>query len=157
MIREMSIADLNASSSNGVCSSVASGLSTCRKLIEKRQLDDDAAEDEFDELLAEMPEAAGVMDAEVRHLNEVIYHLEQNDSDPKLDSCISRGEGLAGGRVHHLQPVLRYGALGRGEAVASLRGRDRRRLRWHGPIRHLSGRGVENRGPRGHQEGGARI
>jgi hypothetical protein len=35
-----------------ICSSVASGLSTCRKLIEKRQLDGDAIEDEFDELLA---------------------------------------------------------------------------------------------------------
>jgi superfamily II DNA or RNA helicase len=71
-----------------ICSSVASGLSTCRKLIEKRQLDGDAIEDEFDELLAEMPEASDVMDAEVQHLNEVIYHLEKNDSDPKLDSCI---------------------------------------------------------------------
>lgn len=71
-----------------ICSSVASGLSTCRKLIEKRQLDDEVVEDELDELLAEDPELAGVFSAEIRHLNEVMFHLEKNPSDPKLDTCI---------------------------------------------------------------------
>ncbi len=49
-----------------ICSSVASGLSTCRKLIEKRQLDDEVVEDELDELLAEDPELAGVFSVEIR-------------------------------------------------------------------------------------------
>jgi superfamily II DNA or RNA helicase len=72
-----------------ICSSVASGLSTCRKLIASRQLDDDEIiEDELDELLAEYPEMAGVFSQEVRYLEEVIFHLEKNPSDPKLDTCI---------------------------------------------------------------------
>ena len=29
-----------------------------------------------------------MLDAEVQHLNRVIYHLEKNDGDPRLDSCI---------------------------------------------------------------------
>lgn len=71
-----------------ICSSVASGLSTCRKLIEKRQLDDDIVEDEMDELLAEDPDLASVFADEVKYLQEVIFHLERNPSDPKLDTCI---------------------------------------------------------------------
>lgn len=71
-----------------ICSSIASGLSTCRKLIDKRQLDDEVVEDELDELLAEDPEMAGAFAEEIGHLKEVIFHLEANPTDPKLDTCI---------------------------------------------------------------------
>lgn len=71
-----------------ICSSVASGLSTCRKLIERRRLDEDDVEDEIDELLAEDADLAGAMDEEVQRLHEVIRHLEKNPTDPKLDACV---------------------------------------------------------------------
>ncbi|MER8748070.1 phospholipase D-like domain-containing protein [Mesorhizobium sp. M1050] len=71
-----------------ICSSIASGLSTCRKLVEKRQLDDTDIEDEIDDLLAEDPELAGVLNDEIGYLREVIRHLERNPTDPKLDACI---------------------------------------------------------------------
>lgn len=71
-----------------ICSSIASGLSTCRKLIDKRQLDDEVVEDELDELLAEDLELAGAFAEEIGHLREVIFHLEKNPTDPKLDTCI---------------------------------------------------------------------
>jgi Superfamily II DNA/RNA helicases, SNF2 family len=71
-----------------ICSSIASGLSTCRKLVAKRQLDDEVVEDELDELLAEDTQLANVFSEEIGYLNEVIFHLEKNPSDPKLDTCI---------------------------------------------------------------------
>lgn len=71
-----------------ICSSVASGLATCRKLIENRSIGDTDTEDEFDELLNESPEIAGILNEEIFHLRTVVANLERKPTDPKLDACI---------------------------------------------------------------------
>ena len=71
-----------------ICSSVASGLSTCRKLIETRRIGDTDTEDEFDELLDLNPDIAAAFDTEIAHLRTVVGHLESQTYDPKLDACI---------------------------------------------------------------------
>lgn len=78
-----------------ICSSVAAGLSTCRKLIESRQLDDDIVDDEseddvvlqFNEMMTTDTDLASVLSDEIGSLREVIYHLEQIETDPKLEVC----------------------------------------------------------------------
>lgn len=71
-----------------ICSSVASGLATCRKLIESRRIGDTDGEDEFDELLDANPEMKDVLSEEVFHLRTVVEQLERQPTDPKLDACV---------------------------------------------------------------------
>ena len=65
-----------------ICSSVASGLSTARKLLEGRPIDDE----EFELSLEEGK--MGIVDEERRHLQTIIDSLEKDPSDPKLDAVL---------------------------------------------------------------------
>lgn len=65
-----------------ICSSIASGLATAQRLLEKRQQLTEEAEDES---LVAMPE---IVDAERFHLENIIAHLNQKPTDPKLDAVL---------------------------------------------------------------------
>eukprot|EP01037_Dinobryon_pediforme_P017817 gene17817-18044_t len=65
-----------------ICSSVASGLSTARKLLEGRPLDDDEFLLELDD---EKLDAVG---EERLHLQTLIDSLERDQRDPKLDAVL---------------------------------------------------------------------
>jgi hypothetical protein len=71
-----------------ICSSVASGLATCRRLVKNRRIGDTDTEDEFDELLDVNPEIADILNEEMFHLMTVVAHLERRPTDPKLDACV---------------------------------------------------------------------
>jgi superfamily II DNA or RNA helicase len=64
-----------------ICSSIASGLSTAQKLLDKRMQTDEAE----DETLMEMPE---IVDVERFHLENIIKHLSSRPTDPKLDAVL---------------------------------------------------------------------
>jgi hypothetical protein len=65
-----------------ICSSVASGLSTARKLLEGRPIDDE----EFQLNLGDGK--LDIIDEERLHLQTIIDSLERDASDPKLDAVL---------------------------------------------------------------------
>lgn len=71
-----------------ICSSIASGLSTARKLIESRNLEEDREEDGLDLIMESDPELKSVIAQEIHHLNTVIDQLSAKSTDPKLDAVI---------------------------------------------------------------------
>jgi superfamily II DNA or RNA helicase len=65
-----------------LCSSYASGMSTARKLLEGRALDDE-------DLQLELGDGAmQFLDAERRHLKIILDHLAPHQTDPKLDAVL---------------------------------------------------------------------
>ena len=71
-----------------ICSSIAAGLSTARKLLKKRNLEDNGEEDGFDSFLMENPEIQSVVYEESHHLKTVIDQLGSRPTDPKLDAIL---------------------------------------------------------------------
>lgn len=69
-----------------ICSSFAAGLSTCRKLIAGRQIDDEDRGD--DDVALGEPTLPPEFADEVSKLRDVIAWLEKSPSDPKLDACV---------------------------------------------------------------------
>jgi hypothetical protein len=78
-----------------ICSSVASGIATAKRLLEKRQAvpvegEDDAAQDLP---LGDLPE---IVDSERFYLQQIVTFLSQKRTDPKLDAVLyflrERGE-----------------------------------------------------------------
>lgn len=67
-----------------ICSSVASGLSTAKKLLEKRS--ELSGEDEEASLFLE--DVAEVIDQERYHLERIVHFLSQKPTDPKLDAVM---------------------------------------------------------------------
>jgi superfamily II DNA or RNA helicase len=65
-----------------ICSSVASGLSTAKKLLEGRPIDDE----EFQLDLGE--DKLLIVDQERLHLQTIVDELEKDPSDPKLDAVL---------------------------------------------------------------------
>ena len=65
-----------------ICSSIASGLSTAKKLLEKRT---ELNEVEDEVLLVDMPE---LIDEEKVHLERIINFLSCKSTDPKLDAVL---------------------------------------------------------------------
>ena len=65
-----------------ICSSVASGLATARKLLEGRPIDDE----EFQLNLGD--EKLDIVGEERLHLQTIIDSLERDSSDPKLDAVL---------------------------------------------------------------------
>ncbi len=66
-----------------ICSSIASGLATAQKLLDKRQF----AVDEEEEMLL-LENIPGIVDEECTHLQQIIESLSQKPTDPKLDAVI---------------------------------------------------------------------
>jgi SNF2 family DNA or RNA helicase len=71
-----------------ICSSIASGLSTAKKLVEKRKLEDSGEEDGLDLILENNPEIQSILNEELYHLNTVIDQLGSKPTDPKLDAIL---------------------------------------------------------------------
>jgi superfamily II DNA or RNA helicase len=65
-----------------ICSSVASGVSTARKLLDKRPIDDEEFELSLDGAKLEL------VDEERQHLQTIIDSFEKDASDPKLDAVL---------------------------------------------------------------------
>jgi len=70
-----------------ICSSVASGIATAKRLLEKRQAvpvegEDDAAQDLP---LGDLPE---IVDSERFYLQQIVTSLSQKRTDPKLDAVL---------------------------------------------------------------------
>ena len=65
-----------------ICSSFASGLSTAKRLMEKRQVPDD----ENDDFLIE--DVAGIIDQECIYLQRIVTLLGRQPTDPKLDAVL---------------------------------------------------------------------
>jgi len=66
-----------------LCSSIASGLSTAQKLLEKRRFFDEEEEDAG--LLDHLPE---ILETECAHLERIVNVLSQKRTDPKLDAVL---------------------------------------------------------------------
>jgi hypothetical protein len=73
-----------------ICSSFASGLSTAKRLMEKRQVPDD----ENDDFLIE--DVAGIIDQECIYLQRIVTLLGRQPTDPKLDACSISSMNAAG-------------------------------------------------------------
>jgi len=71
-----------------ICSSIASGLSTARKLVEKRKLEESGEEDGLDLIIETNPEIQSILNEEIYHLHKVIAYLEAKLTDPKLDAIL---------------------------------------------------------------------
>jgi superfamily II DNA/RNA helicase len=66
-----------------ICSSIASGLSTAQKLLEKRRFFEEDGEEDW--LLDNLPE---ILEAEYAHLERIVSVLSQKSTDPKLDAVL---------------------------------------------------------------------
>lgn len=67
-----------------ICSSIAAGLSTAKKLLDKRlQLTEDKEEAAL--LMEDFPE---IIDEERSHLERIVHFLSQKPTDPKLDAVL---------------------------------------------------------------------
>lgn len=67
-----------------ICSSIASGLSTAKKLLDKR-LQQTEDKEEAALLMEEFPE---IIDEERSHLERIVHFLSQKPTDPKLDAVL---------------------------------------------------------------------
>ena len=65
-----------------ICSSYASGLSTAKRLLEKRQIPDDGDDDYRTE------DFADILDEECVHLQRINALLGRRPTDPKLDAVL---------------------------------------------------------------------
>ncbi|HIK19537.1 MAG TPA: DEAD/DEAH box helicase [Synechococcus sp. M44_DOE_062] len=66
-----------------ICSSIASGLSTAQKLLEKRRFFEEDGEEDW--LLDDLPE---ILEAECAHLERIVSVLNPQSTDPKLDAVL---------------------------------------------------------------------
>ncbi len=66
-----------------ICSSIASGLATAQKLLDKRRFFEDEGEESW--LLPDLPD---ILDAECTHLERIMASLSQKPTDPKLDAVL---------------------------------------------------------------------
>ena len=71
-----------------ICSSMAAGLSTAQKLIERRQLEDASEEAGLVLMSDEDEQVKNVVAEEINHLRTVIDQLSLKATDPKLDAVI---------------------------------------------------------------------
>ena len=71
-----------------ICSSMAAGLSTAKKLVESRKLEEASEEDGLELFVEDNAELQSVVEEEMHHLNTVIDQLTFRSTDPKLDAVI---------------------------------------------------------------------
>ena len=106
-----------------VCSSVVAGINTAGTLLEGRQVREET-EDEEIELDLQSDAERGALESLIAALNSMSDRSEA-PGDPVLPE---RRRGVAGSRLHHLQPIPRHGPVGGRLLGGGAAGRDHRTL-----------------------------